>query len=201
MDRWLLGFDAWVIQDGNYADLQVGDELEFAVDFYPDGIEPVPPRDIAARSIRDYLYEVIARVTQCEDDAWTVDIGIGAYSVSPPPTGIEAGMFIRGRAYLGVDPFLYLEDLAPRPTMPALVYAWRLEQLAVQTAPLIETAPKHFERDESKWGWAPIQRTDAWNDAEGHAVYLLECVLLLPEEPMRKSTKRGELVPNPPALG
>jgi len=190
MDRWLLGLDAWVIQDGNYADLEVGDELEFAVDFYPHDLVPTDARAISARSKRDYLYEAVGLVTHRDEDAWTIDIGIGAYEEGPPPPGIESGTFVEGTVSIGVDPFMYLEDLAGRETMPALVYTWRLERLALQTAPLVETAPRYFERDESKWAWKDLERTDAWNDDGGHAVYLLECARL-PVEAKRKSERRG----------
>jgi hypothetical protein len=193
MDRWFVGLDSWVIQDGNYTDLAVGDELEFALNFYAHEFDAAPPGPVAAQRKKDDYYEVLAQVTYRADDAWTIDFGLGAYEEQPSPP-VETGMFVRALIQLGVDPFSYLADLAPRDDAPALVYTWRLERIGLQTAPLVETAPRHFERDRSRWGWKEIPRTDAWNDDGGTAVYQLECTLL-PVEPKRKSEKRGGLFP------
>jgi hypothetical protein len=194
VDRWFLGLDSWVIQDGNYTDLAVGDELEFALDFYAHELEAATSGPVAAQRKKDDCYEVLAQVTYRADDAWTIDFGIGAYEEERSPP-VEEGMFVRALVQLGVDPFSYLEDLAPRADAPSLVYTWRLERIGLQTAPLVETAPRHFERDRSRWGWKEIPRTDAWNDDNGNAAYQLECALL-PVEPKRKSERRGGLFPS-----
>jgi hypothetical protein len=34
VERWSLGLDAWIVQDGNYPDLESGQQAEFAVEFY-----------------------------------------------------------------------------------------------------------------------------------------------------------------------
>ena len=41
-DSLHVGLDAWIIQDGNYADFQSGAEYRFALEFYPHALAPAP---------------------------------------------------------------------------------------------------------------------------------------------------------------
>jgi hypothetical protein len=85
---------------------------------------------------------------------------------------------IRGRAYLGIDPFFYFERLYKRDSMPALIYRWKVAGIDRQTAPFIPAGPRLQVRDASKLGWEAIEETDAWSDDGGHAEYVLKCELL-----------------------
>ena len=40
MELLNVGLDAWIIQDGNYADFRVGEEQDFALEFYPILLNP-----------------------------------------------------------------------------------------------------------------------------------------------------------------
>lgn len=61
------------------------------------------------------------------------------------------------------------------PRIPELVYAWSIERVQRQTALFIEVRTRYFERNASKRGWVDVEVTDAWNDDEGSAEYLLHC--------------------------
>lgn len=187
MDRWTLGLEAWVIQDGNYGDFRRGDQLEVAVEF--SATDLARTEDGQAHGVSDRgegEYDALGTVVYVDPSLWIVDIGIRAYSEFLPDLRLSAGDRIRGIFALEVDPFTYVERHAHSVAVPPLVYTWQLERIRRQTAPFVETAPRSFERDRSQWSWAEVEMTDAWNDDGGHATYLLDCVRL-PDAPKRKS--------------
>jgi hypothetical protein len=109
------------------------------------------------------------------DDSWVIDIGILIFRDEEPPVDVRVGHSVRGEVSIGVDPYFYFERLATRRDAPALIYDWTIEKIEMQTAPLIQIAPKYFARDERLLGWREIDRTDAWNDDGGTAWYRLHC--------------------------
>lgn len=117
-----------------------------------------------------------------------IDIGICAFNEEKPPAGLAVGDMIRGRAYLGIDPFFYFERLHKRVSMPPLIYTWKVTGIGRQTAPFVPAGPRLLVRDASKLGWEAIEQTDAWSDDGGHAHYVLTCELL-PDAPKRE--RRG----------
>lgn len=173
------------LQDGNYGDIACGERLDAAVEFYfEDAPTLAEERTPAAQHEGGSTYEVVGCVTIVESDAWVIDIGIPVFWESAPPKGLSVGDCVAGKATLGVDPFFYFERLGQRVSMPPLIYIWRIFEILRQTAPYIPAGPRVMIRDPSKLGWAPLQRTDAWNDDAGRADYLLRCELL-PEPPRR----------------
>jgi hypothetical protein len=99
--------------------------------------------------------------------------------VSPggTPAELQKGSWVTGKWYVEIDPFFYFESGAKIPGVPPLVYTWRIEEIQQQTAPFIEVAPRHFERDSTKLGWREIEGTMAWEDDGVHAEYKLRCRL------------------------
>ena len=187
MDRWVVGLDAWVIQDGNYGDFRRGDRVELAIEFSTEAVTSAPAMSVGIVSdLGEGEYDAVGTVVYSDRSLWIVDIGICAYSELPPDLDVVAGSRVRGGFKLEVDPFMYVEQHARSPAVPPLVYTWQLEQIRRQAAPLVETASGHFERDRSRWSWSAVEATDAWNDDGGYATYLLECVRL-PEPPKRTS--------------
>jgi len=109
------------------------------------------------------------------DDWWAIDVGILAFREERPPANVRQGSWLRGSAYIGIDPFFYFERLARQSGAPALIYDWKIVKIEVQTAPFIEVKPRVTERDQSLLGWKEIAETNAWDDDGGHAEYLLHC--------------------------
>ena len=90
---------------------------------------------------------------------------------------MSVGKFVTAEIYLGIDPFFYFERLYTLSGMPPLVYSWRINSIAQQTVPFIEIreppGQTFLVRDERKLGYKAIQKTDAWNDDDGHGEYVL----------------------------
>jgi hypothetical protein len=187
VERWWLSLDSWIVQDGNYPDFESGQQAEFAVEFCfpepPELTDHVAPR---ARWTVGTAYEISGRVIAIVEKAWVLDCGIGVYQDQPPPPGVAVGDMVRGIANLGVDPFFYFERLHAFAGMPPLIYTWRIDEISRQTAPFVQ-AGNVLIRDPTKFGWLPLERTDAWHDDDGRANYKLDCVLL-DVPPKRSST-------------
>jgi len=186
VDAWSVGLGAWMIQDGPYTDLERGQRLEFAVEFYfhqpPELIDSGTPR---ARWIDGTSYEISARVTAVVDRAWVLDCGIGIHRDESPPRGLEVSDMIRGTVDLSVAPDCsYFDRLYATAGIPPLIYSWHVDGISRQAAPFVRTG-NELVRDPTKLGWLPIDRTDAWHDDDGLAHYKLDCELL--DVPARRS--------------
>jgi hypothetical protein len=187
--EWVLGLSSWIVQDGNYGDFDRGDRFEAAVEFAFDE----PPQlvessaQLSSSHVEGSTYDVVGRVVLVEADVWVIDIGIGIFSEHKPPLGLAVGDVLAGKVFVGVDPFFYFERLGQRPSMPPLIYTWKVTGIARQTAPFIETRPRLLVRDPSKLGWEEVERTNAWSDDDGRGDYVLRCALL-PESPKRART-------------
>jgi hypothetical protein len=180
IDRWSLGLNAWIIQDGNYPDFSCGQVVEFAAEFHFD--EPpalVEPRStITCSHVGESIYDVEARVVGVFKQAWVIDIGIQVFQYAAAPRGLRVGEAIAGRAFLGIDPFEYFERLHAQPGMPPLVYTWQIASIRMETAPWLEVNPGELARDPAKRGQTLVESTDAWNHDDGAASYVLDCVRL-----------------------
>src|SRR5688572_18827149 len=107
---------AWIIQDGNYPDIQVGQTAEFAVEFWISGEASneasivVSDAAISANHRADYLYDAVAEVVLRTTDVTVLDISILVYGQRRllRPAVSEASR-LSVRIGLGVDPFFYIE--------------------------------------------------------------------------------------------
>ncbi len=176
-----IGLSSWIIQDGNYGDFECETTERFALEFYSEsGLSNVDSRIHYLAHEDDARYRAAGIVRFCGPDAWVVDFdGVLAFREGHPPDGIRPGVTVAGELCLGVDPFFYFERLAKLPNIPPLIYEWRIDAIAMQTAPFVEEADSAgrtmLVRDPSKLRRMPIKRTDAWNDDHGTADYLLTC--------------------------
>ena len=126
-----------------------------------------------------------------EDDVWVVDCGgLLTYREAAPPAAVVAGATVSGTAALKVDPFFYFERLAKREAMPGLIYDWQIERIELETTPWLHPATRQIVRDESRKSWREVNATDACNDDDGHAHYLLHC-RRLPGQPRRQLHASG----------
>ena len=177
-DVWVFGIDASSIQDGKYPDLHQGDGLEFAVEF---GFRAEPVRTSGAEIRAEHLggpsYELTAQIIGILDRVWFIDCGILAHQVRPQiASDLVVGDMIRGHAYVGLEGYgQFTEGLNEAPNMPPLVYSWTIDSLVMNTTPWLTTDGRGLRRDETCRVYEPIQQTDAWNDDQGRADYVLTC--------------------------
>jgi hypothetical protein len=191
-----VGLESWVIQDGNYPEFVTGQRSEFALELYAaDGLRRTDPVDQpGCRLIADSTYEVGAEVVHADRHALVLSFGLLSYSIhmiDVPGRRLRAGDWVAGGINLSVDPFFYFEELAKRRRLPPLIYAWRVHEVLQRTAPLVLANPGDIPgdpvaeqamaegtlhiRDPSQHGWETIAKTDAWQDDDGNANYLLRC--------------------------
>ena len=110
--EWTLGLSSWIIQDGNYGDVQRGDRLEVAVEFEVEEALALTEASVpSARCHRDSVYDVVGRVVAIEADVWVLDVGISIFSNRAPPRGLAVGDWVAGRAWLWRRPVLLLQRL------------------------------------------------------------------------------------------
>ena len=187
-DLWVIGLDAWIVQDGNYPDFARGERRAFAVEFWPVDIAVTPEIDRSATNDTDAVYRVAAELAYDSGDAWVLDCGIRVYCEGIAPEAVRKGFasrkgsFVTGTIALGIDPFFYFETLNRDPGMPELIYSWTIERIQRQNAPFVdrqspasEKRPRLLVRDAARLEWVDVEATDAWDDDDGYGEYLLHC--------------------------
>ena len=191
---WEIWLPAWIIQDGNYPDLTSGQTAEFAVEFWCRNSEPVVAqnRELFVRKTKNSYYQTIAEVVLQTAAIAVLDVGIHVYRevLDRGRQPFRKGDRVMGELGLCVDPFAYFESLSKCAEIPPLVYSWRLASIAKISGPWLQTRNERGQllqiRDHEQTGYEAIDRTDAWNDDDGCAEYLLSCELL-PFPPTRHS--------------
>lgn len=190
---WNIGLSAWIIQDGNYPDFVVGQSAEFAVEYFVKPNAGIRNSDapISARYIDDSTYDVVAKPILRTPELSVLDIGIFAYCESPDSLeNHRLDQHLATTLNLGVEPFSYFETFAKNPSVPPLIYSWRILSILRQTAPWLEkkkdSGGSIRVRDQTKLQYVEINKTDAWSDDDGHGEYVLRCELL-PVAPKRTS--------------
>ncbi|MBB6583779.1 hypothetical protein [Ralstonia solanacearum] len=172
----VVGINAWVIQDGNYGDFSLGEQHKLAIEFYGPGLTATPERVKRCHHAGEGVYAVAGEVIFVTPTVWVLDIGIKVFCESRPPEFAQVGQWIQGKLGLGVDPFFYKEYLHKEAGMPGLSYEWIVTQIQMCKGPWIEETQGGrtvLTRDPARKRWADTPNTDAWNDDEGRADYLL----------------------------
>ena len=172
-DSMKIGLDSWIIQDGNYTDLSVGDILSFALEFFSESFVVSNDGQLSCKHLQNSHYQITARVTFKEDDLTIIDFGHYAYSESKVEA--EIGQWLTGKFYIGVDPFMYFESWEKQLHVPKIKSKWRIDHIYLETTPWIEENPKRLVRDKSRFSEIEITKTNAWRDDNGRASYNLEC--------------------------
>lgn len=179
-----IGIDSWIIQDGNYSDFTVGQETQFAIEFYPLSLQSSVCSSPVAVNVEMNRYKVCGQVTYLSQDAWAIDIGFFVYQESQPPEFVMNNSWIEGEIYLGIDPFMYFESLKKRSDMPFLTYSFKIGQIFLETTPWITTLDNALGReilvrDKEKESFKEVTKTSAWNDDNGNASYVMRCFQLM----------------------
>lgn len=177
MEPWHLSIAAWIIQDGNYPDFTRGQRAEFAVEFYaPEDLARRPGGARRAKHESAGWYSIEATVAAVATNAWVLDCGLLAYVDKPAPGGIAVGDGVVGRVLLSVDHYFYFEVLVNQPEVPDMIYTWDLLRIQRETAPYVLSEAQTYVRDEAQRNLVEIDATDAWEDDDGHAEYVFDCL-------------------------
>ena len=174
-----VGLSSWIIQDGNYSDFHVGQEVKFALEFYPITLERIgTPTNSFATHSGGGRYRVQAQCIFANGDVWVINAGDFLAYVEQKNER-QPGEWFEGQIYLGIDPFFYREYLHEISGMPPLVYTWLVAQISRETTPMIETRNSRgglqISRDVGQESFLTTQKTEAWNDDERHGSYVLAC--------------------------
>jgi hypothetical protein len=179
MESLSVGVEGWIIQDGNYGDFTVGQKAQFALEFYPHSLKSSDRKCPAATNLKGSLYQVCGQVVYCRNNVWVLDAGFLAYQESQPPAFVTEGAWVEGEIYLGIDPFMYFEGLKNQSGMPSLTYSFRIGQIFLETTPWLTKADESggtmMMRDQQNESFREVRETNAWNDDDGNAHYVLKC--------------------------
>jgi hypothetical protein len=193
-----VGLLSWIIQDGNYPEFRQGQTCAFALQWSAleplAFVDPAAPLDRALTWRRENAYAVVADIefigAFSGGSEWCVlDAGVRLYNPTQPPGDWKVGRTVQGAVELSIDPFLYVETLAKTPRAPPLIYDWSIDRIELETTPWIETPGGVPQRDRARTRWRDVAETDAWNDDEGRANYLITCTRLGPQR--RKTLGEG----------
>ena len=177
---WSIGLASWIIQDGNYPDFMVGDQCRFALEFDAKQVVPTSSRRYWEH-ISGARYKFIGDVVFINDEVWVIDFGLPAYTEGRAPQSSQLGARVEGELYLGLDPFTYKESLWSIKGVPFLTREFRIESILLETTPWIPGyigASPALIRDDNKESFVEVPRTDAWQDDDKNAHYVLRCELL-----------------------
>jgi hypothetical protein len=191
-DLFHIALNGWIIQDGNYPDMRVGDTVRFALEFYRKSEwQPSNDRQARLRHLSDAEYDAAWKVSLLRPSAMIINVGILAFQQTQALAPFAEGSWYEGVICLGVDPFFYFESLAKCDWMPALIYTWAIREIIRDTTPRIlvdhPSVPginkQAWVRDASRRSSVAVPATDAWNHED--ADYVLVCERL-PHEPTRR---------------
>ena len=136
LDIWL---SSWIIADGNYADFDAGETRKFAVEFWSPSYMSKTSESVASlQQVDNYSYIATGRIAFATDDVLVIDCGVLAYSERKGEVRGEVGDFVKGNLSFGIDPYFYFEYLYKIPSMPPLIYEWRIDAIVQDTTPFIE---------------------------------------------------------------
>src|SRR5579883_819763 len=173
-----IGLASWIIQDGNYGDFHVNQEVDFALEFYSESIQPAKSENMRCELVHPAVYSICARVALLHPQVWVIDFGLSAYEEARHPPNVQLHGWIEGEFYIGIDPFMYFERIYQMREMPLLTYRWRVEGIKLETTPWIEASSNIRIRDSSRLSYEDVAETNAWNDDGAHSHYILECECL-----------------------
>jgi len=177
MSRYYIGLDSWIIQDGNYGDFVVGEEYRFAVEFTPSRLASASPGVRSLSRVRGCEYEALAEVVVAEPRLTVLDAGLKCFHDGGMEEDLAVGSWAAGRLSIGVDPFFWAESHSKRDDLPDLAYRWRVCGIGIDTTPSA-SGGEGLQAEDGRGTYRAVQETDAWNDEDGRAIYLLECELL-----------------------
>ena len=182
--RLNIGLAAWIIQDGNYADFEAGQEYRFALEFFADHPEISSRATPSLTLVEDFEYQFSGEVVASDTKLTILDVGMKCYHDGPLALGLEPGQWVEGRLTLGVDPFSWKETHSRRPGVPNLAYSWLLHKILLDETPWEESTESDgrrvLRRAHGSKTYRSISQTNTWEDDGGNGEYILDCELRAP---------------------
>lgn len=173
---------SWMIQDGMYPDLSIGHVLHRALEFRPQSLAVTTNHERSLSRHGFASYDGCRPLVFVAPRAVVVDFdGVSAYRLMKDTAGWETDQWVESRFQLSVDFFTYEEHLRTRPGVPELRHNLEIIGILRETTPWIEREePPGLvkTRDKSKESFVAVPATDAWNDDNGDASYILDCEIL-----------------------
>lgn len=188
-EHWSFRVDNWELGD-TLGDIEVGQQLELALLFYPDVLEVGGGKRSATR-IEWNRYAVSGDVVFRGTDCWVLDFGIPAVCENPRWTPPGEASFVTGRIELAsLTAGMWGDDLF-EPPAPPLDLVWQVERIWCETTPWVRIAPRSHQRADVPPSFVEIEKTSWRSDDGGDADYLLDCRLLAPSSPAVDRAARG----------
>lgn len=181
MRKLHIGVDSWIIQDGNYPDLEVGRDYDFALEFYLLDVQPtLCTQGPWLQHGEGAEYRFAGQLVFLREEVAVLDVGVLCYRERPTSQYLtKEGRWLTGLLSLGIDPFFYKESLRYLEGVPSLSYTWRLHQILLETTPweanLVDGRQVFSRRTDVTRSFRSLSKTDAWNDDNGHGSYVLLC--------------------------
>ena len=180
IEQWHLGFPSYLIADGAYADIEVGQTLNtFALEFWCERrLKLVATKVKSAVPLPDYRYRVTAEIHYVSGNAAVIDFGIQAARYSNLlPSNVNVGDFVTGDIYVGIPLCI---EIIPNEILKSLPYKWRVDGISADITPYMERrgllpgSQTYRVRDESHIRFEEVISTKAL----GAPTYVLHCTKL-----------------------
>jgi hypothetical protein len=182
MERFCIGLDSWIIQDGNYRNFRTGQEARFALYFRPRVLLPATGGSPRIEHLHEARYLFNGRTLFRGDKVWVVDTGIVAYTEERSREIPAPDSWWSGELSLHVDPYFYFRDFARQPGIPPLIYRWRVERILLDITPMIEAVDEQGRKiswpDDTRQEYVEIPATEKRDSAYENKNCLLECTCL-----------------------
>ena len=177
METLDIGLSSWIIQDGNYEDFEVDREYRFALKFDAIRFDPAHDQRRYLKPLQAAEYRFCGEIIMGEAGLTVLDVGVLCYEERRTP---QSERFAAGELFLGIDPFFWTENHCKRSGVPNLFYNSRIREIRLETTPRVEAAKNTFKRRPGVRTFSPLTRTNAWDDDNCYAEYVLTCELLGP---------------------
>lgn len=181
MDFLNIGLSSWIIQDGNYGDFEVDQDYRFALEFHATRFDPTNDQRRYLKPLQGEDYRFCGEIIVSEAGLTVLDVGVLCYEERRTPLPEK---FAAGELSLGIDPFFWSENHRKRSDVPNLFYNWRVREIQRETTPWVETTNESggrvFKRRPGVRSFIPVAGTNAWEDDNGSAHYVLTCEPLGP---------------------
>jgi hypothetical protein len=182
-NRLYVGFDSWLVMDGRYPDLRVGEILRASLEFQPLQLSETVATLPSYSRLFGSTYRLNAPIVFTTPSAFTtdqifvIDCGFLAYAVSRLPKWAKKGRWIAADISLGIDQRIHFEHNDVE-GIPKLQYTFWIHNIQLETTPWIssvsESGYNTMTRDSTQRSYRNIEKTDARKDDHGSAHYILE---------------------------
>jgi hypothetical protein len=182
MNRLYVGFSSWLILDGRYPELRVGQILRAALEFQPLQASETAAASPSYSRLLGATYRVNALIVFTTDHpTFVIDCVFLAYTAATLPQWASTGQWIAADISLGIDHRIHVEHYDVE-GIPKLHYDLWVHSIQLETTPRISSISASgyntITRDYSQRSYRSIEKTDARNDDCGFADYILEVEIL-----------------------